>query len=187
MLKQGDSVIMHTCGEADHYKGIIWTCESDEWKLPSDTSVVKLKGFSGAFATEFLNKINPTDDEIVICESCDKAILADSKGYEVYLESDGAYCLQCEKAVSEKLQAQAFVHNALNETEITHTVVKNEDIEKLSLEEKRELSYLEARITEIRESQGKEPYPRYIIINTDEEPQMIKEIIQVMKRFEKWG
>lgn len=38
-----------------------------------------------------------------------------------------------------------------------------------------------------RASMSKERQTRYIVINTDEEPQMLLEIIDVMKRYDKWG
>lgn len=60
MLKTGDVVVMHTCGEAEHYDGKLWTCRSDEQKLHQDhtSTVVWLEGFSGAFATKYLQKVN---------------------------------------------------------------------------------------------------------------------------------
>ncbi|WP_214873376.1 hypothetical protein [Exiguobacterium sp. s140] len=59
-LKKGDRVVMHTCLEAEKYDGKIWTCESDEFKHHSshDFTVIMLNGFSGSFATEFLQKVN---------------------------------------------------------------------------------------------------------------------------------
>jgi hypothetical protein len=59
-LKKGDKVVMHTCGEAEHYDGKIWTCRTDESKLhPSHNyTVVWLEDFSGCFATEYLQKVN---------------------------------------------------------------------------------------------------------------------------------
>lgn len=58
-LKKGDTVVMHTCGEADVYDGKLWVCQTDEQKLhpKHDYTVVWLEGFSGAFATEFLQKV----------------------------------------------------------------------------------------------------------------------------------
>lgn len=62
MLKKGDLVVMHTCMEADNPKneGKIWTCKSDEFKHhPShDYTVIMLEGFSGSFATKYLQKVN---------------------------------------------------------------------------------------------------------------------------------
>lgn len=57
MLKNGDSVVMHTCGEADHYKGKIWTCRGDEFKATNSEGVVFLEGFSGYFLAEYLQKV----------------------------------------------------------------------------------------------------------------------------------
>lgn len=58
-LKKGDKVVMHTCGEAEHYDGQIWTCISDEQKLHESHkyNVVWLKGFSGCFAAKYLQKV----------------------------------------------------------------------------------------------------------------------------------
>lgn len=62
-LKKGDLVIMHTCGEADSekYKGRIWVCKTDEYvtgEKPYEQQLVFLEGFSGSFATKYLEKIN---------------------------------------------------------------------------------------------------------------------------------
>jgi hypothetical protein len=60
MLKKGDTVVMHTCGEAEHYDGKIWICRTDEQKLHEkhNYTVVWLEGFSGCFATEYLQKVD---------------------------------------------------------------------------------------------------------------------------------
>jgi len=55
-LKKGDNVVMHTCMEAKHYNGKMWTCRTDQF-TQGDTykqELVFLKGFSGSFACEFL-------------------------------------------------------------------------------------------------------------------------------------
>lgn len=58
-LKPGDKVVMHTCMEAKfkEYDGRIWKVKSNEWNL-CGSQVVMLEDFSGAFATEFLQKVN---------------------------------------------------------------------------------------------------------------------------------
>ncbi|MGA4465925.1 hypothetical protein ACPA2L_25295 [Bacillus bombysepticus] len=61
MLKKGEKVIMHTCDEANHYKGQIWTCKTDEFangKGMYKQSLVFLEGFSGSFLVKYLRKIN---------------------------------------------------------------------------------------------------------------------------------
>lgn len=60
MLKKGDTVVMHTCGEAEYYKGQIWTCEGDEFTSSSGSQVVFLEGFSGYFSVEYLQVVNLT-------------------------------------------------------------------------------------------------------------------------------
>ncbi|MBM7698663.1 hypothetical protein [Kurthia huakuii] len=63
MLKVGDQVVMHTCGEADYYDGKLWTCISDEQKLHEEHNytVVWLKDFSGCFDTKYLQKVRLED------------------------------------------------------------------------------------------------------------------------------
>lgn len=60
MLKKGDKVVMHTCIEAEQHDGNIWTCQTDEQKLhpKHDYTVVWLEGYSGAFDTMFLQRVN---------------------------------------------------------------------------------------------------------------------------------
>lgn len=61
LLKQGDNVVMHTCIEAEKYNGKIWTCKTDEYTKGEGVykqNLVFLEGFSGCFATEYLQKIN---------------------------------------------------------------------------------------------------------------------------------
>ncbi|WP_181219545.1 hypothetical protein [Bacillus subtilis] len=58
MLKKGDHVVMHTCGEAEHYDGRIWHCTSDEFTDRAGQQVVFLEGFSGCFLAEFLQRVD---------------------------------------------------------------------------------------------------------------------------------
>lgn len=58
MLKKGDKVVMHTCGEAEHYKGKVWTCNSDEFTSSSKEQVVFLEGFSGYFLVKYLQVVD---------------------------------------------------------------------------------------------------------------------------------
>jgi len=72
VLKTGDKVVMHTCGEAyfpQNY-GKVWTCRSDEEVRNEgegiyEQRVVFLEGFSGCFATKYLQKVNAPNDEQV--------------------------------------------------------------------------------------------------------------------------
>lgn len=60
MLKKGDKVVMHTCMEAEAHPGKIWTCESDEFLYGPENhqyGVIFLEGFSGYFATEYLQLV----------------------------------------------------------------------------------------------------------------------------------
>lgn len=58
MLKKGDKVVMHTCGEAGHYNGKIWTCKTDQYEASSGSQVVFLEGFSGYFLAEYLQIVH---------------------------------------------------------------------------------------------------------------------------------
>lgn len=61
MLKKGDTVVMHTCGEAEHYEGQLWICRTDEYTQGESIykqNLVFLEGFSGCFATKYLQKVN---------------------------------------------------------------------------------------------------------------------------------
>ncbi|MFC0331695.1 hypothetical protein ACFOLF_12335 [Paenibacillus sepulcri] len=61
-LQKGDKVVMHTCVESKNpkYAGKIWNVTSDQFEQSGHFSVM-LEGFSGSFATEFLQRvqINP--------------------------------------------------------------------------------------------------------------------------------
>lgn len=56
-FKKGDKVVMHTCGEADHYDGRVWTCQTDSYMNRGGCEVVFLLYFSGCFSTDFLQKV----------------------------------------------------------------------------------------------------------------------------------
>jgi len=61
MLKKGDRVVMHTCGEAEHYDGRIWTCSVDEYSTGEGIykqNLVFLDGFGSSFLTKYLQKVN---------------------------------------------------------------------------------------------------------------------------------
>ncbi|MCU5514402.1 hypothetical protein OCF62_07435 [Bacillus wiedmannii] len=74
-LKQGDKVVMHTCGEAEHYNGKIWTCRTDQYEASSGSQVVFLEGFSGYFLAEYLQIVHLENVEKEIkpteCYQCD--------------------------------------------------------------------------------------------------------------------
>ncbi len=57
VLRKGEKVVMHSCAEASHYDGKIWECETDSYDYYG-TELVFLKGFSGAFWTKYLQKVN---------------------------------------------------------------------------------------------------------------------------------
>ncbi|MEH6943568.1 hypothetical protein [Bacillus sp. JJ722] len=86
MLKKGDKVVMHTCGEAEHYNGKIWTCKTDEFKHhPNhDYTVIMLEGFSGSFHTEFLQLVDlqEQDNKIAGLESSLKIYKEESDLHE---------------------------------------------------------------------------------------------------------
>lgn len=39
MLRSGDNVVMHTCGEAGHYNGKIRTCKTDQFVASNGSQV----------------------------------------------------------------------------------------------------------------------------------------------------
>lgn len=57
-LKKGDTVVMHSCGEAEHYDGKIWVCRNDEFISSSGSPAVFLEGFSGYFYSEYLQRVD---------------------------------------------------------------------------------------------------------------------------------
>jgi len=65
MLKKGDIVVMHTCGEAENYAGKLWACKTDEYincegQGIYEQKLVFLEGFSGSFLTKYLQKVDVT-------------------------------------------------------------------------------------------------------------------------------
>lgn len=56
-LHIGDKVIMHTCAEAEKYKGRVFYVASEPWDL-CGSEVVFLDGYKGGFAIEYLRKVN---------------------------------------------------------------------------------------------------------------------------------
>jgi hypothetical protein len=79
----------------------------------------------------------------------------------------------------------AFEGTVLEGRERRYTIINEKDLNKYVNEDERddlnrELSYVQRKIEEAREEEGKKPYNSYIIINTDEP--YILEIIEVMKR-----
>ena len=56
-FSKGEKVVMHTCLEADYFKGKVWECLTDSYKDRCGQDVVFLTGFSGSFLTKFLQKV----------------------------------------------------------------------------------------------------------------------------------
>ncbi len=185
MLEKGNKVAMHTCIEAKHYEGIVWTCSTGEQDL-CGSPVVWLEDYSGAFAVKYLRKVDSAE-ETVECIFCESKVLVESNGY-VPDETLGTYwCKQC---AAEEAKRQKVLKE-VEQMQITHTVFKNSDIEKASKEfssqVKKDLEGIAVVVNHVRKDEGRSQNPRYIVINTDENPDMIDEIIKVMKRFRKWG
>lgn len=57
-LEKGELVVMHTCGEAEHYDGKLWKCKTDEFIPSSGSPVVFLEGFSGYFLCQYLQRVD---------------------------------------------------------------------------------------------------------------------------------
>ena len=57
-IKEGDYVVMHTCGEAEHYHGKLWKCKTDSFKDINKHEVVFLEEFSGYFYCKYLQKVH---------------------------------------------------------------------------------------------------------------------------------
>ena len=55
-LKNGCTVIMHSCAEAEKYRNKQWKCASDPWTLGDGTEVIKIEGYSGCFETSKLKE-----------------------------------------------------------------------------------------------------------------------------------
>jgi hypothetical protein len=66
-----------------------------------------------------------------------------------------------------------------------HLVLKIKDIQNLSYHTQNDLKATCICIKANRQSKGKDPYPEYIVVNTDEP--YINEIIDVLKRHGAWG
>ncbi len=62
-FKKGDKVVMHTCGEAKYYNGIVWTCSGDSYENNGGESVF-LENFSGHFYCQYLQLVDTSDIEI---------------------------------------------------------------------------------------------------------------------------
>lgn len=67
----------------------------------------------------------------------------------------------------------------------THTVFKNEDVQKLSNDDQLILKDIYLRMTYNRASEGKTATPTHLVINTDEP--YAEEIIAILKRNGHWG
>jgi len=81
-LRPGDHVIMVGCMEAKHHEGEVWEVESKPWIYSSGTEVALLKGFSGGFSTEYLQRTDlplyrkpaPLNKEFISFEKIFRAI-----------------------------------------------------------------------------------------------------------------
>ncbi|MFP4976362.1 hypothetical protein ACE6ED_13245 [Paenibacillus sp. CN-4] len=155
-LKKGDRVVMHTCIEAETHNGRIWTCSSDQFTrgtgaLAQDS--VFLEGFSGLFASEYLQKvILPTEDERLLaaledaeqqktelweCEDCGfsfNAIHTDMIDGKDTGEHSCPLCAEerLEKALTEAQQTIARLTKALEEVKSLIPLMQ-EDLESPSL------------------------------------------------------
>lgn len=93
-LQVGEKVVMHTCYEAAKYDGRIWPVRSNPWIL-GVSEVVLLEGFSGGFATEYLQRVN-LDDDTERCDTCGKS-LDKSKAEDFFVEDESGSHVYCEE------------------------------------------------------------------------------------------
>jgi hypothetical protein len=49
---------MHSCGEANFYKGKIWKCQTDSYLDRGKQEVVFIEGFSGCFSAKYLQRVH---------------------------------------------------------------------------------------------------------------------------------
>ncbi|WP_315674464.1 hypothetical protein [Clostridium sp. 19966] len=103
LLRKGDKVVMHTCGESEGENyGKVWTCRTDEFMHEGKNpyGLVFLEGFSGSFATEFLQKIDFNSinlkEEAGCYASCECGYITESmpiKDLLYKLSEDGGYII----------------------------------------------------------------------------------------------
>jgi hypothetical protein len=65
-LFKGDLVVMFGCGEADFFKGKVWTCRDDEFISSSGERVVFLENFSGTFLVNCLRKKTKEERVLIV-------------------------------------------------------------------------------------------------------------------------
>lgn len=116
MLKKGDIVVMHTCGEAEHYNGKLWACKTDEYincegQGVYEQKLVFLEGFSCSFLTKYLQKVDVTpyveelsrlydarysevSDQVEHCLVCNKKVDIEKDDFELDVEG-GVWCKNC--------------------------------------------------------------------------------------------
>lgn len=68
-LKKGDRVVMHSCGEAKHEDGKLWTCSTDSYKGQGGSELVFLEGYSGSFLVKYLQVVKLKEK---FCQDSDK-------------------------------------------------------------------------------------------------------------------
>ncbi|WP_196243730.1 hypothetical protein [Lysinibacillus sphaericus] len=182
MLAKGDKVVMENCMEAKFHEGVVWNVTYEEFtrKGYGQRPVVFLEGFSGSFTTDYLRKVDPSE-ETIVCIMCDTQVLVDSNGYISGTKLGTYWCKEC----ADKEENRQKVLKEVKQMKITHTVFKNEDLNSLLEKDaliKFPFEYVQAAYIQQRKKEDK-----YIVINTDENPRMIEEIIKVMKQFGMWG
>jgi len=86
--KIDDLVVMCNCGEADHYKGTLWTCLSDSYFDRAGQEVVFLKGFSGCFLCEYLQIVYLPDPKPVNTDELEERIIQIMRSIEGKMVAD---------------------------------------------------------------------------------------------------
>lgn len=82
VLKEGDIVVMHTCMEAIEHEGRLWECECDSWD-DYGTEMVMLKGYSGSFYTQYLQKVDTRIDKTI---NRHEAVVRINREFKEFLE-----------------------------------------------------------------------------------------------------
>lgn len=126
-FKKGDKVVMHTCGEADHYLGKVWKCRSDSFMDSANQEVVFLHGFGGHFLCEFLQVVKPEIGDRFFLEEIVHRIKNDDQEYFHTLSKDWLKEMIQELPITEEERSEYLEKQGMDQSFIESAYFKSEE------------------------------------------------------------
>lgn len=184
---KGNAVVFIIGIEEKMHRGRIFKCSSDSMEREG-REIVFLESISGYCYAGHLNLVQVSNDNTFTCDGCGNLHLSNKENCFPMPEICATFCFNCRLKITKETEARKFIDETLSNMANPYIVFENKDIsvagQIFEQEIQTKVDEISSAIQYARDEQHKNPIPRYLVIDTDENPLMVEEIIQLMKKYE---